>query len=86
MLVLQLTNAYKEAVCSLLKKIKDGKVYGKEYPEKFFDHLEVRKFKGKEYHIPMYVEEYLTYLYGDWKSKKPKGTSNLRELLEVKIA
>lgn len=68
-----------------LKKFQDGKMYGKEYPEKFFDTLEEIDFKGMKVKVPAYPKEYLTYLYNGWERKAPKGTSNLRELVCVNI-
>lgn len=38
-------------------------------PVCFFEELRIVEFYGENYNAPDRIEEYLTYLYGDWKTK-----------------
>lgn len=44
------------------------------FPTKF-SKLKKIKFKGLDFNIPLLTEEYLTYVYGDWKDKNNKKSA-----------
>lgn len=46
-------------------------------PARFFDDIEYRDLRGREFPFPSPLEEYLEFLYGDWKT--PKRTAVKRE-------
>ncbi len=48
-------------------------------PSKFLKKLSKFSFLGRQFNCPNYVEEYLTFVYGDWK--KPLRTSNKKVYL-----
>ena len=48
-------------------------------PEKFLNRFSKIKFLGRQFNCPDYCEEYLTFVYGDWK--KPLRTSNKKAYL-----
>jgi lipopolysaccharide cholinephosphotransferase len=47
------------------------------YPKKFYENSIQYKIKDKEFNIPGPVDEYLSYLYKDWKT--PTRSDNVRE-------
>ncbi len=51
--------------------VRDGKVHYIPYPQKYFDSLKEIEFKGAKYLVPNPPEEFLTYLWGNWKV--PRG-------------
>ena len=53
------------------------------FPKKFFDKLDEISFRGQIYSTPNDVEEFLTYVYGDWKT--PIKSSEKSEYLEKNI-
>ena len=55
--------------CKLTQQREDG-IYGAETPAKFFDKLNTYFFKGMYVKIPSEVDEYLKFLYGDWKTPR----------------
>jgi hypothetical protein len=55
----------------------------KEFDEKYFDNQMNLIYDNKCYKVPLDIEEYLTHLYGNWREKKPAGTSNLVDLVRV---
>lgn len=63
----------------------DKSFLAKEFDRKHFDNLDTITYRGEKYFIPSYVEEYLEFLYGNWKQKAPTGTSNLRPLVKIKL-
>ena len=69
-----------------LKKYEPNKdrFLAKEFEDKYFDSLWEIDFLGNKYKVPAFTKEYLEYLYGEWRIKKPAGTSNLRPLVEIK--
>jgi phosphorylcholine metabolism protein LicD len=50
-----------------LRGIKDGNVVGLRYPKIFFDSFEQIEFKGLTFNVPANTNEYLAYLYNDWR-------------------
>jgi phosphorylcholine metabolism protein LicD len=64
-----------------IKKYDNGKLFGKEYPRKFFDKLKEIDFIGTKFFVPDYTEEYLEYLYDDWKIPSRTKNSNLKTRL-----
>lgn len=55
--------------CKLTQQKEDG-VYGSETPRKFFDKRDIYHFKEMFVKIPNNVEDYLEFLYGDWKTPR----------------
>jgi len=51
--------------------VKDGYDLYIPYPQKYFDNLKEIEFKGEKYFVPNPPEEFLTYLWGNWKV--PRG-------------
>ena len=48
-------------------------------PSKFLNNLSKFDFLGRQFNCPLYINEYLTFVYGDWK--KPLRTSNKKVYL-----
>lgn len=48
-------------------------------PSKFLKKLSKFNFLGRQFNCPLYLNEYLTFVYGDWK--KPLRTSNKKVYL-----
>lgn len=46
-------------------------------PARFFDNIEYRKLRGKEFPFPSPLEEYLAFLYGDWHIPKRTADKNV---------
>lgn len=51
--------------------VKNGQLYYLPYPQRYFDNLKEIEFKGEKYLVPNPPEEFLTYLWGNWKV--PRG-------------
>jgi len=48
-------------------------------PSKYLKKLSKFYFLGRQFNCPLYIDEYLTFVYGDWK--KPLRTSNKKVYL-----
>lgn len=48
-------------------------------PSKYLNKLSKLNFLGRQFNCPLYINEYLTFVYGDWK--KPLRTSNKKVYL-----
>ena len=77
-------NGYKIDFCSIIK-IKNyyfSNLY--KFPVTFLDHFKIIKFKDVEVKIPVKYKEYLTYLYGDWKSPKKNNYESIKSMTNLK--
>ena len=48
-------------------------------PTRFYETVDHLNFKGKQYSIPSYIEEYLTHRYGNWKIPIRDGSWDYRK-------
>lgn len=64
---------YQEGPASFQCWVKPGKPY-LFFPKRFKEQTKIA-FKGKEYGAPSPIEDFLTWVYGDWKNKENKISS-----------
>lgn len=69
--------AYRGSVYELLLWHDDGEFRirrSQKRPARFFDNVEYREFRGRRFPFPAPLEEYLEFLYDDWRT--PKRTAD----------